>query len=136
MPRVVIDANVALARLLSEPLADAVSGVLDEYELVAPSLWRLEVINTILVKERRRSVTRSDADRMIKLVDDFPIELVPDPLDGLAVDLAAFSRPHQLTTYDALYLELADGLRVPLFTLDRNIASAAGRVGVALIKLT
>lgn len=136
MARMVIDANVVLARLLGESASQQVSAILDRSELVAPSLWRLEVLNTILVNERRRSITRAEADEMIELIDTMVIELVAEPAERSALDLADFSRPHQLTTYDAVYVELASRLALPLFSLDNNMITAARRLGVPVVSVT
>ena len=48
--------------------------------------------------------------------------------------LALLARPHQLTAYDAVYLELATTLGLPLCTMDRNLKQAAKRLGVTLIQ--
>ncbi|MCA8953155.1 MAG: type II toxin-antitoxin system VapC family toxin [Planctomycetes bacterium] len=47
--------------------------------------------------------------------------------------MANFARPHQLTSYDALYLELAIGVGKPLCTLDHGMQDAARRLGVELV---
>ena len=40
---------------------------------------------------------------------------------------------HELTLYDAAYLELAQRRRLPLATLDRELRRAADRIGVAVL---
>jgi len=59
------------------------------------------------------------------------LKLVRHPSDedhiGAIVDLA---ESHGLTVYDALYLDLALRLSLPLATLDRKLAAAAQRAGV------
>jgi predicted nucleic acid-binding protein len=41
------------------------------------------------------------------------------------------ARTHQLTVYDAVYLELAVRRQLPLLTFDGQLAAAAKRLGVA-----
>jgi predicted nucleic acid-binding protein len=43
------------------------------------------------------------------------------------------ARSESLTTYDATYLELALRHGLPLLTLDKSLAGAAGRLGVVVL---
>jgi predicted nucleic acid-binding protein len=52
--------------------------------------------------------------------------------DRLEVTLG-LAREHQLSVYDATYLELALRLGLPLATLDARLRDAATRVGVQLL---
>ncbi len=87
----------------------------------------------MLVKERRRDISVADGSRFLQIVDALQIDIVGEPGQRSLEALANFARPHQLTSYDALYLELAISLGLPLCTLDRNLQSAARRCGVDLI---
>jgi predicted nucleic acid-binding protein len=70
MATIVIDASVTLAWLFDEDRAIAkVKRVLDESELVAPWLWRLEVANAVLVRQRRRALTEAQANHVLRLLD-------------------------------------------------------------------
>jgi predicted nucleic acid-binding protein len=51
------------------------------------------------------------------------------PDDNRVLELA---RKHQLTFYDAAYLELAARERLPLATLDKQLAGAARLEGIIL----
>jgi predicted nucleic acid-binding protein len=62
------------------------------------------------------------------------VEIVAEPPVRSLTGLAAVARPHQLTAYDAAYLDLAVSLALPLFTRDQNLRTAAARVGVQLIQ--
>ena len=48
--------------------------------------------------------------------------------------LAQTARPHQLSAYDAVYLDIAISLDLPLFTDDHNLRTAADRMGVTVIE--
>jgi predicted nucleic acid-binding protein len=52
---------------------------------------------------------------------------------GAADGVLQIARQTGLSIYDASYLEPAARSGVPLATLDRRLASAAARVGVALL---
>jgi predicted nucleic acid-binding protein len=107
--------------------------ILDASELVAPWLWRLEVANAILVRERRRLIAETLASRLLQALDELKIDLVDEPADRTVVGLAQSARPYQLSAYDAVYLDLAIRLGLPLFTCDNNLRTAAQRVGVKLV---
>lgn len=50
----VIDASATLAWLYDEqPLSAREHALISEGNLIVPSLWRLEVVNSVLVRERR-----------------------------------------------------------------------------------
>lgn len=133
MARIIIDASITLAWLFGEGAGAArVKPVLDRSELVAPWLWRLEVTNAVLVRERRKVLTEAQAFRLLALLDELTIDLAPEPLVRSASGLAQTARPYQLSAYDAVYLDLAIRLGLPLFTRDANLRAAAVRVGVSL----
>ena len=134
MPRIIIDASTTLAWLFHEDASAAQVGkVLEASDLVAPWLWRLEVTNAILVRQRRKLLTEAQSFRMLHLIDELTIDLIGEPATRTATRLAETARPHQLSAYDAVYLELAIRLGLPLFTRDSNLRVAAARVGVKLI---
>jgi predicted nucleic acid-binding protein len=108
--------------------------VLDQSELVAPWLWRLEVTNAVLVRERRKVLTESQALRILQLIDELTIELVAEPVARTAAGLAQTARPHQLSSYDAVYLDLAINRGLALYTRDKNLFAAAVRTGVPIVK--
>ena len=135
MARLVIDANITLAWLFDEDSASArIKPVLDRSELVAPWLWLLEVTNAVLVRERRRMLAEAQAFRLLQLLDELTIELMPEPLSRTASGLAQTARPHQLSAYDAVYLDLAIRMGLSLFTRDENLRAAAAHVGVPLAR--
>ena len=47
--------------------------------------------------------------------------------------IVAVAQRFALTAYDAIYLEMARELNLPLATLDRGLISAAGQASVLLI---
>jgi len=48
--------------------------------------------------------------------------------------LLSLARAHQLSSYDACYLDLALKRGLPLATLDKKLAHAAKTVGIEIIK--
>src|SRR5690606_19250489 len=125
MERFVVDASAALAWLLNEPHGESVRQFMFRGQPVAPWLWRLEVANTLLVQERRKQISQADATKLLMLADEVEIEMVPEPSSRTLLELAHLARLHQLTSYDAVYLELAIAQNLPLLTLDKNLRAAA-----------
>jgi predicted nucleic acid-binding protein len=131
----VLDGSVALAWCFSDEAdsyADAIAKRFPEIEAVVPALWYLEVANAFLVGERRGRSDRADSSSWTAFLGSLPITLVEQ--DGARVfgDVLALARVHNLSAYDAAYLELAIRLGLPLATLDGKLKSAATNVGVDL----
>jgi predicted nucleic acid-binding protein len=129
----VVDASATLAWLLREADGERIKQLIFQGAPVVPWLWRIEVANTLLVQERRKRLSEAHGTGLLRLVDEMDVEVVPEPGTRSLVTLAQFARPHQLTSYDAVYLELAVIRNLPLLTLDRNLRSAAERIGLPLL---
>lgn len=130
----VIDASVTMAWCFADEATSGTEAVLDQFtgdEAVVPAVWPLEVANVLLVAERRLRLTEAQASRFLDLLQQLPISV-----DGAPTDLAAViaaGRRHELSSYDASYLVLAERTGAPLATLDRRLADAATRAGVRLL---
>ena len=81
-------------------------------------------------------VSEEQGSRFLRDLDAIAVEAVEPPASRTLEQLALFARPHQLTAYDAVYLELALDRSAPLLSLDNNLLDAANRVGVAIIAAT
>ena len=135
MSRFVLDCSVTMAWCF-ESEADAYTrGVLASMtrdHALVPAVWLLEVPNVLLVAERRRRITRGDADRFLTLLEELPVDVAAHGgLPGMAT-MTSVGRDLGLTAYDAAYVHLARHERVPLATRDRAVQTAAGRAGVRL----
>lgn len=133
-PAVIIDASATLSWLFGEASPnDWLATNLTTATLQAPSLWRLEVINAIVVKERRGQISQAQGDRFLQLLDSLPVEIISSFENQPLETIAKSARDHQLTSYDAVYLETAKSSSASLCTLDNNLKSAAQRSGVQLV---
>ena len=132
----VLDASITIAWLFDEDaMASSIQPRLLEAELIAPWLWRLEIINTLLRSERQKRMTQADSIQLMESLDALDVEIIPEPKNRTLQGLAQTARPHQLSSYDAVYLDLAVTMGLGLFTNDQNLKDAAKRVGVTLIQL-
>lgn len=134
MSVVVVDASATLAWLFGEGDPAAwLEANLSSMSLSAPQLWRLEVVNAIVVKERRKQITESQGNQFLEILDALPIAIGQPQNVQTLQDLANLARTHQLTAYDAAYLHLAQSVNASLLTLDANLIDAARRINVPLI---
>ena len=90
-------------------------------------LFWAEMRIILLVLERRKRLTVDMPSEALSILDAIAVNLDETPDGGRVIQLA---RSHQLTVYDALYVELALRLQTPFWTLDRKLAAAAQREGV------
>ena len=135
MPEIVVDASVTLAWLFDEgPPSLSTNERVAGASFIAPWMWRLEVVNVVLVKEREKVLTQAQAAGCFRFLDALNIVVVAEPINRDLQQLASFARPHQLTAYDAVYVELALTLNLPLFTHDRNQKDAATNLGIELFE--
>lgn len=131
---VVLDASVALSWCLPGEFtavsAAALQHVLDDGGLVTP-LWSLEVVNVLLVKERRGVLTPALSSECLMSLERLPLENFD--LDPPASTLLVGARVNGLSAYDASYLWAAMTSGLPLATLDAKLAQAARDAGVRVI---
>lgn len=110
--------------------ADIVLSRLTEATAVVPSVWPLEVVNVLLVAERQKRISESDSIRFITLLSQLPIFVERERPENMMKALLALARTHNLSSYDASYLDLAMRKGVPIATLDNTLIKAAGRIDV------
>lgn len=133
----VVDASVALAWCFPDEKALYPQAVLDSLagdRALVPSHWPLEVANSLLVGERRKRSTQADTVHWLGFLTTLPITLDDETPARAWSDILDLARRHDLSEYDAAYLELAIRRGLPLATLDRPLRAAARAVGVAAYK--
>ncbi|MEQ9453900.1 MAG: type II toxin-antitoxin system VapC family toxin [Phycisphaeraceae bacterium] len=131
---VLLDASATLAWLLDDEAdGPAYDTLLSGRELFATSLWQLEVVNALLKRERQKRLSRGQVDRLLRQLDALGVRILPDPDPRSLVGLAELARPHQLSSYDASYLDAALTHGLPLATEDNNLRQACQALGVVLL---
>ena len=133
---IVLDCSVTLGFLLDDERSDAVEMLFERVAhtgAVVPTLWYLEVANSLNVAIRRKRIT--DEFRDAALADLSAFDIAADVETHLhawrsTLHLAGTTG---LTIYDASYLELAQRKRLSLATLDVALAKAASAAGVQII---
>jgi predicted nucleic acid-binding protein len=129
----VLDGSVALAWCFPDEKAPYPQSVLDSLALAqafVPSLWHLEMGNCLLVGERRKRSSQADTVNWIAFLNSLPITLDDQTITRALSDILNLARAHNLSVYDAAYLDLAIRLGLPLASLDEPLKAAAKAVGV------
>jgi predicted nucleic acid-binding protein len=126
---VVVDASVALKRVLAEEFTEQSRGLFaqslqDRRPLVAPPLLPSEVGNALYQRLRTtlpgRRLTEAEADGALAAFLHLPITLLaPEELYQSAF---AFAKTHRLpSVYDSVYVVLAKMLNAELWTADQRL---------------
>ncbi|MBC7785559.1 MAG: type II toxin-antitoxin system VapC family toxin [Burkholderiales bacterium] len=132
----VVDMSVVLAWYFEEAQTSKALGVLKligKNGVLVPELWWCELENGILMGERRARKTPTDSAAFLKLVRALPIETDQTPRRQISDRILDLGRQHQLTAYDATYLELAIRETVPLATFDEALRRSARAMGVSVM---
>jgi predicted nucleic acid-binding protein len=131
----VLDCSVTMAWCFDDEATAYTQGVRDQLvavRAVVPSLWSLEVVNATIVAELKRRIDPARGGRFLTLLAALPI-VVDGETSGRAFhDTAHLARAHNLSSYEAAYLELAVRRGLPLACLDGNLKAAAASVGVPI----
>jgi predicted nucleic acid-binding protein len=131
----VIDSSVAIAWCFPDEQDDYSQAVLDAFSserAIVPELWRLEVANTLLVGERRKRSTQANTVTWLGFLASLPIAVDEETKAHVFGDILNLAREHNLSAYDAAYLELAMRRGLPLATLDDKLKTVAQAAGVPL----
>lgn len=126
----VIDASVTLPWFFADEATPFTEGLLDalgEQVLWAPTLWVLECTNVLHSAQRRRRIDASRRAEIAGELAELPVRLDPEVPDFVSLDRLAAG--HDLSAYDAAYLELALRRNLVLVSLDERLTAAARALG-------
>lgn len=129
----VLDCSITVAWCFHDeknPYADAVAARFPAVQAFVPSLWPLEVGNAFLMGERRKRCTQADTASWLAFLGPLPITVDDETTARAWSDVLSLARAHNLSVYDAAYLELALRRGLPLASLDDRLEAAANAVGV------
>lgn len=131
----VLDSSIVMAWYFvdeSSEYADQVARRLPQQAAFVPLNWPLEVANVLLMGERRKRSTQAQAARLLTTLKGLPITLDDQTNLHAWNTTLSLARAHDMTAYDAAYLELAMRRGLPLASLDHKLKTAARAVGVPL----
>jgi predicted nucleic acid-binding protein len=135
--RLVLDASIALSWFLPGELTDKNQEVRKLIESGArasvPSIWALEVVNALLIAERRKRISQADSAAAWAALQKLPLETDEETARQAGSNTLALARQQKLSIYDAAYLELAMRKAAPLASLDEALRDAALDLRVPLL---
>ncbi len=130
----VLDNSVVCGWLLdsqASAYSDAVAQRLQTGRAIAPPLLPLEYTNVLRTACKRQKIIGAQAQEMLAMLAGLPIDIdttLPNPAQLLDLALR-----YDLTSYDAVYLDLALRRHLPIATQDQELANAAVVAGVGVL---
>jgi len=134
----VLDNSVVMSWCFDDEVNEYADAVLEELtasRALVPAIWALEVVNVLLVAERKDRIKQADSTRFLTLLLQLPIEIEQEMPRTAIPELLALGRSLNLSSYDLAYLNLALHSGCPLATMDQKLIEAAEKTGVPLLKL-
>ena len=131
----VLDCSVTLAWLFPDEATEVTDRLRDsliERRAFAPALWPIEVANVLLVATRRGRIDPDEWEQVYANLEALPIEIDPVSTSRVWGKALQLAHAHRLSIDDAMYLELALRMRLPLATLDRTLGDAGQREGLEI----
>lgn len=131
----VLDCSATAAWVIPEeatPIIDSLFGRIRVSSAHVPFIWPAEIANVLMVAARRGRMTVDQIAPSLEDLSDHPIHIDTAGRDRTWTHGLALARAYSLSVYDALYLELALRLSLPLATFDKRLREAAVQAGVEL----
>ena len=133
----VVDASVAVAWVhpaQATAETQALLGALEHGALIeVPAIWPFEVANALLVLTRRRRLSDAERVRALTALQEIAPKVDADSVALALTKLSKLAAEHDLSVYDACYLELAIRKKLPLACKDGPLRKAAKRCGLKLL---
>ncbi len=136
MSRFILDASVTLCWCFENQATQYSETVCEMLargdEANVPFIWPLEVANVLILAERKKTLKLAQVTGFLEELSAWPIHVDTVGVDRAFQQILSTARRHNLSTYDAAYLELAMREGLPLATLDNGLKRAAKAVGVEI----
>jgi len=135
-PGFVVDCSIAMAWLFNDEATPKTAALLNRLATetaLVPAWWFIEITNVLAMAERKGRITPAQSDAFIADLGKLGIERDDAAPDRAFTHLLALCRTHRLTSYDAIYVDLAVRRNLPLATLDLDLRKTAKKLGVSLL---
>jgi predicted nucleic acid-binding protein len=125
-PGIVLDASALLAFVLSDEEGQVVEDLMHEIvehngQILVPALFWFEVSNSLVTAVRRSRITADELSAIEADISVLPISAEQSPTPFTRQRIREFSLRHNLSAYDAAYLELAARYDLRLKTFDTHL---------------
>jgi predicted nucleic acid-binding protein len=135
--RFVLDASIVLTWCFPDEESHKAHEVAERIaggdRVIVPAFWRHEMLNALLVGEKRKRLTPELTQSFIDDLDRLPVDLDIPSSAVVFNTVQALCRRHSLTGYDAAYLEIAIREKNALATVDQDLRRASAAEGVELL---
>jgi predicted nucleic acid-binding protein len=133
----VLDASIVLTWCFPDEEAQKAETISEKIALgdkpTVPAFWRHEVLNALLVGEKRKRLTNELIQTFIKDLEQLSAEIDTPGAENVFRATQDLCRKHGLTAYDAAYLELAMRHGIMLATADGALERAARAEGIGIV---
>lgn len=129
---IVIDCSYALAMVMPDQQRPAGMGQVAQTRMLVPSIWPYEVANAFRSAVRRGRIGAQEMLAIVARIEALQIE-PSGTFDATVRQRYIAALSHDLTAYDAAYIDLATQRRCALATLDARLAQAARNVGLDVV---
>lgn len=132
----VLDCSLAVAWCFSDEATARTTKLLKRMEHEAaliPAWWYLELTNVLVLAEKKGRIDADQVAEFIALVESFQLEVDEQAPRRAFQHLLPLCRAGQLTSHDAVYLDLAMRRQLPVASLDESLRKAAKKHGVKLL---
>lgn len=130
----VLDNSVVSGWFLEDqatPYTETIARRMEDDRAIVPPLWQLEFANVLRTACRKQRLVAAEAQAIIDQICGLPIEI--DTVTPGPAELLALALRHNLSSYDAAYLELALRMQIPVATKDGPLRDAAEASGIGLV---
>lgn len=129
----VLDCSMTMAWVFPDEATEETDQLLESLisgRAFVPAIWPIEVANVLRIATSRGRIARDEWARIRNDLEALPVEIEPVAAGRVWETVLAIADELNLSVYDAMYLELAVRMHLPLATLDRRLAAARVAAGV------
>jgi predicted nucleic acid-binding protein len=133
----ILDASASLAWIFERTdrveaeHATTVLAVLKHRPAFVPALWHIDILNALVVAQRRGIISVSKAMDFLTKLDRLPIQTDEIVMPSRKEAIFTLAGQYGLSAYDATYLELALRMGAALVTFDKKLTQARDAAGVS-----
>lgn len=129
----VLDCSIAASWCFENEATPSIDALLERVRdegAFVPALWHWEIANVLTMAVRRGRIGAGDASARLSLMATLPITTDMESVARAGRESLLLAHTHNLTVYDAAYLELAIRLGLPLATKDAALLQSIAATGI------
>jgi predicted nucleic acid-binding protein len=127
---ILLDASAIMAVIADEPESETVINHTRNAIIVSPNIVSFEIANGLTKMMKRRIIDTKE--KMIALIRNF--QMIPIKLMGVDLEKSLeIAWDYKIYVYDAIYLEIAKRLDLPLLTFDGGMTRIGKELGIDVL---